>query len=400
MTTYLVVKFRDSTRANEVVPGSWFRNGECALPLKNIHRAAEECTVLKTAWRRHACTIVSTHDSYQKALKRKEEMDTSESTEAFISSCGKNLRSEGSKRIQRQKDAVAQRPSIQLSLPTLHFVSPDEDDIEQDVVETVELSCPVLSKGLIANVSFAGESDDSMLEDIAITKTFNDGPVTRPKVAHSPCQAITFPRTSQEIYQPRTRKPPRVSPERRTSFEKYVIRMLKNQNRYLRVMAREVAEVKSEQKELRKLLLRRTSMAEVNNNTEDIGLPAFQKHVALPLQSVEDFKYFEEELLKEDVRKNLVYMLRSFFERNLDDTVRRIWREVMSYYLMKLYTWSGTPKPNSGKEKGLAVKGSRLLLAVIEAVKHGEFEGTTIPKIENITQIFIRKAVDRLKTKR
>lgn len=71
-------------------------------------------------------------------------------------------------------------------------------------------------------------------------------------------------------------------------------------------MAREVAEVKSEQKELRKLLLRRTSMAEVNNNTEDIGLPAFQKHVALPLQSVEDFKYFEEELLKEDVRKNLV----------------------------------------------------------------------------------------------
>lgn len=61
MTTYLVVKFRDSTRANEVVPGSWFRNGECALPLKNIHRAAEECTVLKTAWRRHACTIVSTH---------------------------------------------------------------------------------------------------------------------------------------------------------------------------------------------------------------------------------------------------------------------------------------------------------------------------------------------------
>ncbi|XP_045027114.1 uncharacterized protein LOC123470636 [Daphnia magna] len=374
MTTYLVVKFRDSTRANEVVPGSWFRNGECALPLKNIRRAAEECTVLKTAWRRHACTIVSTHDSYQKALKRKEEMDTSESAEAFISSCGKNLRSEGSKRIQRQKDAIAQRPSIQSSLPALHFVSPNEDDIEQDVVETLELSCPVLTKGLIANVSFAGESDDSMLEDIAITKTFNDGPVTRPKVAHSPCQAIIFPRTSQEMYQPRTRTPPRVSPERRTSFEKYVIRMLKNQNRYLRVMAREVAEVKSEQKELRKLLLRR--------------------------KSLEDFKYFEEELLKEDVRKNLVYMLRSFFERNLDDTVRRIWREVMSDDLMKLYTWSGTPKPNSGKEKGLAVKGSRLLLAVIEAVKHGEFERTTIPKIENITQIFIRKAVDRLKTKR
>lgn len=69
----------------------------------------------------------------------------------------------------------------------------------------------------------------------------------------------------------------------------------------------------------------------------------------------------------------------------------------MSNEVMRLYTWTGTPKPNSGKQKGLAIKGSRLMLAVIEAVKYGEFEKTAIPKIEQISQIFIRKAVDRLK---
>lgn len=92
-----------------------------------------------------------------------------------------------------------------------------------------------------------------------------------------------------------------------------------------------------------------------------------------------------------------VEMLRSFFEKNVDDTIRRIWREVMTNELMKTYTWSGTPKPNSGKEKGLAVKGSRLLSAVIEAVKFGDLSKTPIRSIEQISKMFIRKAVDRLK---
>jgi hypothetical protein len=43
----------------------------------------------------------------------------------------------------------------------------------------------------------------------------------------------------------------------------------------------------------------------------------------------------------------------------------------MTNELMKAYSWSGTPKPNSGKEKGRAVKGSRLLSAVIERVNLG-----------------------------
>lgn len=92
-----------------------------------------------------------------------------------------------------------------------------------------------------------------------------------------------------------------------------------------------------------------------------------------------------------------VEMLRSFFEKTVDDTIRRIWREVMTNELMKTYTWSGTPKPNSRKEKGLVVKGSRLLSAVIEAVKFGDLSKTPIPSIEQTSKIFIRKAVDRLK---
>jgi hypothetical protein len=36
-------------------------------------------------------------------------------------------------------------------------------------------------------------------------------------------------------------------------------------------------------------------------------------------------------------------------------------------------------------------------LAVIVAFKHGDFEKTPIPKIEEISKLYIRKAVDRLK---
>ncbi|EFX73863.1 hypothetical protein DAPPUDRAFT_324855 [Daphnia pulex] len=125
------------------------------------------------------------------------------------------------------------------------------------------------------------------------------------------------------------------------------IKCFEYQNRYLRVMARELAEVKADVKDLRRLLLSR--------------------------KSLEDFKYFEEELLKEDVKLNLIEMLQGFFEKKMEDTIRRIWKEIITNELMRLYTWMGTPKPNSGKQKGLAVIGSRLSLAVIEAVKHEDF---------------------------
>lgn len=60
----------------------------------------------------------------------------------------------------------------------------------------------------------------------------------------------------------------------------------------------------------------------------------------------------------------------------------------MTNELMKAYNWSGTPKPNSGKEKGRAVKGARLLSAVIEAVKFGDISKTSIPSIELTSKIF------------
>ncbi len=80
--------------------------------------------------------------------------------------------------------------------------------------------------------------------------------------------------------------------------------MFLDQNRYLRVMAREQAEVKADVKDLRRLLLSRKSAG--SGPTEVNSHPVFNKHVALPLRSIEDFKYFEEELLKEDVKSNLV----------------------------------------------------------------------------------------------
>ena len=64
---------------------------------------------------------------------------------------------------------------------------------------------------------------------------------------------------------------------------------------------------------------------------------------------------------------------------------------------MKLYTWTGTSKPDSGKQKGLAVRGSRLSLAVFDAVKYGEFTNLLIPEIEKISQSYVRKVGDRLK---
>ncbi len=72
-----------------------------------------------------------------------------------------------------------------------------------------------------------------------------------------------------------------------------------------RLMAREQAEVKADVKDLRRLLLSRKSAAS-SGPTEVNPHPVFNKHVALPLRSIEDFKYFEEELLKEDVKLNLV----------------------------------------------------------------------------------------------
>ncbi|KZS10348.1 Uncharacterized protein APZ42_025208, partial [Daphnia magna] len=55
-----------------------------------------------------------------------------------------------------------------------------------------------------------------------------------------------------------------------------------------------------------------------------------------------------------------VEMLRSFFEKNVEDTIRRIWRKVMSNELIQTYTWT---KTQQWEREGPSSEGSRLLYA-------------------------------------
>jgi hypothetical protein len=73
-------------------------------------------------------------------------------------------------------------------------------------------------------------------------------------------------------------------------------------------MAREVADIKSENRDLRRLLQsRQPAIAGINSNVGESRHPVFQKHVTLPLKTIDDFKHCEEELLKVEVKSNLVY---------------------------------------------------------------------------------------------
>ena len=68
MTTFLVVKFDDDCQKNEVIPESWFHEGVCAVPSKNIREAAEKCEVIKMAWKRYSVTILSSHGKFKKIV--------------------------------------------------------------------------------------------------------------------------------------------------------------------------------------------------------------------------------------------------------------------------------------------------------------------------------------------
>ncbi|KZS19915.1 Uncharacterized protein APZ42_013531 [Daphnia magna] len=339
MTTFLIVKFTDESKENEVVPSTWFYGGKCSLPSKNHRQLAKAGPILKMSWKRHDCKIVSSHGKLR-YLK---------------------------------------------SLIMLSGICQESDDIaiSQDMFQPAGTD--------------SAESESGMDEESGVTAAINAGLLTQP-AARTVCGPMTESSQMTSYGDRSTSQPEQAAPkkqmplslhQKRLSFERQVLRHFSNQNCYLRVMAREIADIKAEQRDLRRLWLSKQSSGSIDRNNGEYRHPVFQKHVSLPLKTKEDFHHFEEELLKPDVER-----LRSFFEKHVEDTVRRIWREVMSNELMQAYTWSGTPKPNSGKEKGLAVKGSRLLYAVTEAVKHGEFGNTSIPRIE---QISIRKAVDRLK---
>lgn len=85
--------------------------------------------------------------------------------------------------------------------------------------------------------------------------------------------------------------------------------IVSDQKKYLRTMAREVADIKSENRDLRRLLHRRQSVADFNNIVSESRNSVFEKHVSLPLKTIHDFKHFEDELLKVEVRSNLVIVI-------------------------------------------------------------------------------------------
>jgi hypothetical protein len=43
----LIVQFRNESRANEVVPSSWYADGECAMAKKNVQKEAKENAIYK-----------------------------------------------------------------------------------------------------------------------------------------------------------------------------------------------------------------------------------------------------------------------------------------------------------------------------------------------------------------
>ncbi|KAK4013066.1 hypothetical protein OUZ56_025306 [Daphnia magna] len=181
---------------------------------------------------------------------------------------------------------------------------------------------------------------------------------------------MSMPSTSQETNGAHLKRKTTLLglPLKRLSFERQVLRHFANQNRYLRVITKDLADIKAEQRDLWRLLLSKQSLGNIESNKN--GLPLKTKCCGLsagerlrptakgtdgPLLQKGDFQHFEEVLLKPDIRNNLVEILRSFFKKNVEDNVRRTWRKVISNELMQTYTRSGTPKPNSGKEKGLTV---------------------------------------------
>lgn len=52
------MQFEDESRTKEVIPSSWYANGECAMQ-KNVHIAAKGNAVYQMSWKHQVCTILS-----------------------------------------------------------------------------------------------------------------------------------------------------------------------------------------------------------------------------------------------------------------------------------------------------------------------------------------------------
>jgi hypothetical protein len=89
-------------------------------------------------------------------------------------------------------------------------------------------------------------------------------------------------------------------------YYEFVDIFITEKNQYLRVMARELPDIRAEQRYLRWLIIAKKQSEVRNNNSEGNRHLVFQRHVSLPLNTKEDFLHFEEGLLQPEVNNNLV----------------------------------------------------------------------------------------------
>lgn len=118
-------------------------------------------------------------------MNRKDECDTSDSAGVFLSGSRHNLRSEGSKRIQIQRQRNQQ---VKPPLPASNIVSNERVGDEIDTIDTgigighvpKPITPTTASKKQSSLQTTVHEDSDSGMEESNISQIINAGPVTQP----------------------------------------------------------------------------------------------------------------------------------------------------------------------------------------------------------------------------
>ncbi|KZS03762.1 Uncharacterized protein APZ42_033433 [Daphnia magna] len=307
MTTFLIVKFTDESKENEVVPSTWFHGEKCSLTSKNHRQPTAACSVLKTSWKFNDYKIVLSHDSYEKATRRKHETDTSE----IRTLCNQNNEQPSKSSLQtsadfEESDDIAVSQDIFQPAGIYSVESESGMDEESGVTATINAGplkqpaattvCePTTGKKCVSNCSLSSQM--TSYGDWSTSQPGTSGSQNTNASSRAESQALMSPLTSQETNGGHLKRKTTLLalPQKRLSFERQVLRHFANQNRYLRVMARELADIKAEQQHLRRLLLSKQSLGSIEPNNGEYRHHVFQKHASLPLKTKEDFQHFEEE---------------------------------------------------------------------------------------------------------
>ncbi|KAK4007038.1 hypothetical protein OUZ56_012193 [Daphnia magna] len=221
-------------------------------------------------------------DSYEKALERKDEYAVSGSAGVFLSSCGRSLRSEGSKRIQQQK----MLPSGPIPLLLVPSFSHRWQQLQKVVapsllpVMRIQILAPVNGENFTAtrgssNLQAANNEDADFL---IMPPTSQIEPVQQSKIP-SKASWIDFQISSYIVQFNVTNNG---IPNNDRLFKNLSSECCEIKKKYLRTMAREVADIKSENRDLRRLLQSRQPVSGINNNVGESRHSVFEKHVSLP----------------------------------------------------------------------------------------------------------------------